>query len=115
MIFFLQNLKFLIKKKIILLLFIEMIKEGVIKKGGVGSNIVEKIIFEGEVIKEFYGIIINKREDEIKNISSFLNIQRKRDFQENILKKKMKQLEVFFLMDGKSLVKKMMKMFDLFI
>lgn len=89
----------------VILLFKEMIKEGVINKGGYGSEIIEEIFYFGEMIKNTYGIILNKKED-IYNISDdFIEIAKEKGFGGAFFKEKYEILADFLITGWKEMCK----------
>lgn len=75
------------KKMIVFILIKEMIKKGAIKKGEYGSEIVEEILFIGEMINKKKSIIKIKKEL-LNEIDEFILIANENGFEKKLWKNK---------------------------
>lgn len=92
------------KKKSIFKLFNGMVKEGIIRKEGLGSELVEEMLFIGEEMernKDFF----NVSEDLIEVANDFVKFAKEKDFGEENFEKKSILISYFIFNEWRVLCK----------
>lgn len=90
------------QKESIIILFKEMMKEGVIKKGGNGSEIIEEMLFILKEMEKKKDIIMIE-EEMMKEADDFVLIAKEKGFKENLYKNKNNIIGEVILIDWKEL------------
>lgn len=92
------------QKKYVYFLFQEMIKEGIIKKGGYGSEIIEEMLFINEELKRKKDIT-NLDEKYLKIVNDFTVFAKEKEFEEKLWKNKNDILSDFIYYEWNALCK----------
>lgn len=92
------------KKNTIFHLFEEIVKEGIIKKGENGSEIVEEMIFIGEEMNKKKDVV-NLTKELINKVNIFTKISKEKGFEVKPLKNKNKKIASFIFNDWKKICK----------
>lgn len=92
------------KKSSIFHLFEEIVKEGIIKNGEDGSEIVEEMIFIGEEMNKKKDVI-NITKELINKVNIFIKISKEKGFEVKPLKNKNEKIACFIFNDWKKICK----------
>lgn len=93
-------------RKYIIFMFKEMVKEGILKKGEEGTEIIEEILFIAQMMKENKSKFNIKEEDYINTINDYIITAKENGFVEKVTKNKNEILIENTYFDWKVIVKR---------